>query len=652
MKVPDLTENEALELLSMPSDATEEDLAAGKSIVNTLGRLPLAVVSASGQIASLGLRPWEYLLKFKEYRSIRGTDQADDGEKSVSWDSTYEYSFELLSDEQKKVAVPLLSISAFLGEATIQEYFFKQYSTTFKPNARPSWLSYFHLAGSDEWNTLRFRKLAIDLGKQGLIQRHQSHLSRTAKSPPLASTDDDILTNEDTDIPVPRDSVSYSLHPVIREWLRRRPHQPSSAISDAVNVMGIFVRTVTIDAMSLQTRLDVLTHLNALVDDPLVSFNDSFDLEVPLSFSNFYRKFSRIRPAKKLLRDVLQHREKVGISPSNPDSLRILLEEAETSADNAEHETAMREFTQALEYLSSPTMVEKYPELRCRALLGRAHALCAAFKPKEAHPLVKEAEGLAAKAKDRGELAIRAQLLDALIWGSLGFLSKADEINQKAHRDAIEKLGETDNLTLEMNLRHAEDLALRRKSAEAKRILVNTIHILEKQNGEHHRLVLNAFLQLGVLCGSTPQHDVARTYFQLAKSRAGILFGDTPGDVDVEILIGYTYLSEGDYNAAERQFKAARKASENRPDFDHVLNRAMVALLRLYVAQRKILEVIPLLKYFYNYFPFAAIFRRNRTMITIAVGLLLCLLYSLQAHLKAVFLILLGVVLVGQVALG
>lgn len=63
---------------------------------------------------------------------------------------------------------------------------------------------------------------------------------------------------------MPQNSISYSLHMVIREWFRRRPSRPLIAVSEAITIVGTFVQTVRIDAMPLQTRLDMLTHLAAL----------------------------------------------------------------------------------------------------------------------------------------------------------------------------------------------------------------------------------------------------------------------------------------------------------------------------------------------------------------------------------------------------
>src|SRR3569833_1880136 len=103
----------------------------------------------------------------------------------------------------------------------------------------------------------------------------------------------------------------------------------------------------------------------------------------------------------------------------------------------------------------------------------------------------------------------------------------------------------TSTISPSRELFQIEYLQARRRFAGAERKLVRVIGLLEMQNGQHHRLVLRGLAMLGQFCGTWPQADTARTYFQVVKDRAGTLFGETPPDAEINVLFGFLFLFVG-----------------------------------------------------------------------------------------------------------
>jgi len=210
----------------------------------------------------------------------------------------------------------------------------------------------------------------------------------------------------------------------------------------------------------------------------------------------------------------------------------------------------------------------------------------------------------------------------------------------------------TSTISPSSELFQIEYLQARRRFAGAERKLVRVIGLLEMQNGQHHRLVLRGLAMLGQFCGTWPQSDTARTYFQVVKDRAGTLFGETPPDAEINVLIGYTHLHEGDYEASKRLCVEARNTSLNEPGFEMVFVSAMIGLLHLHVAQREFRKLFPLLKFFFKYFSFLQFLRINRVVVFVGTVILFWFIYTVvQGHMMAFVLILGTVVITGQLTL-
>ena len=686
-----MTEEEALSLLVgrvSGKNLSETEVAAGKQIVNMLGYLPMAINQAGWHISNHRLGLHDYLLIFNERKkevigeTPTGTTWSyERGEKEENWHTTYEYSLEILDKGIKDAAISFLTLSAFFGEATILEDYFKAYYSAKDSNTRPGWLSYF--GSSDAWDLLAFRKLIVHLGNQGLVQvRKEVPPASGIDNHPVVSRDVQIRSNvhlqSDQYIQPPLNGVHYSLHLVIREWLRfRLPPPLGDQASEAVAVLAAFLQSTDINKMSFQTRLDVITHINVFIKDKVTSLNHGFglrglDSDIPpaLLFAVFCRDFSHLLIAKNLLGDLLKAREAAQVPDSDPRTVEIDIELGQTLADNAEHSVAEKHFDHALEHSSNIGR-----RLKCRALIGKARVLETERDLQAARPVVTEALELAEAESnhDKGALLVQATLLLGTIQGELGHLSVAKQLGDKALEMAEERLGPTHIYTLVAHTLNANYLVAVGEIAEANRTFKRTLETLTKHHGQSHRLALYTLVRLGQLYAQANQLDDARQYYQEALSRGEVLMGHTPLLVDVTTFIGWTYVAEKKYVEAETCFREAWKQCTGKEGWDKdgwkrsdVLKDGAVkdgfelaflnaswALYLLYATQREFRKIVAFFHPAYGLiFPWKFMLRTNKfRIISITAGVLLFGYYIIRGHLLATLIICGTVGAIGTLAL-
>ncbi|KAK7427616.1 hypothetical protein QQZ08_005891 [Neonectria magnoliae] len=610
-----MNESEAMSLLRrFPSNGelSEDELAAGKDIVQMLGYLPLAISQTSWFISNYAKGFREYLKHFNEFKTSAikkmperslWSYQRDD--KAENWFTTYEHSLISLSENIREAATSLLTLSAFFGDAAIHEEFFKHYCSK-KPyvdDADPEWLSLFGV--SKDWDLMAYRGCITELANRSLIQFQRDEQ-------PVS------------------DGFQYSLHPVIREWLLIRI-DPSAGDSPrhkdyaslAVAVLAAFVRGGNIYSMPLHQRLDVLTHINKFLDENIPclyqghDFDTSKDTIPPaLSFAVFCRDFSRLNTAKVLLNNVLKVKAGAGISESNVNNGQILIELGETFSENAEHSVAEGYFTKALKHSKE---IDDF--LKCRALIGQVSSALAQGRFRASYPLAMKAMCLAETLGDDGRrLVVRAKLCVASAVLSLGNLDKASELFNGAFQLAKEHFGESDNLTLEAEILTYHGPNSRGKPDEAKKIISDTLRKIEKFNGLDHRLAVNALIWLGLIYGGQASHTRARECFELCKSRAHALWGDSPGDADIDLLIGSTYAAEDDLDRAKKIFDDGLRRSRGKEGYEMVFVRTTGCLLELHIRQRQFLKAIPYVGNFFLYFPFSFFLKTNKMPVLLGLG--------------------------------
>ncbi|KAF2809425.1 TPR-like protein [Mytilinidion resinicola] len=597
--IPEMREEEALRLLLPDTDYNtlpEEDARACKEIVSMLGYLPLAIDQTRWFFSQFNFTSQmrEYVEVFNNYKNnlIDAEWGYKRGEESRNWYTTFEQSFEAIaSTKYGKLATHILTISAFFGGASLREDFFSAY---FEADSR--WIQSLGLR--DKWDTLYFRGILAELVQRSLIR----------------------LENNGRNC--------FSLHPIIREWLRVRPESRRyDYLSEAVLILVAYTKSTADSSLPFRVQQDLLVHLESFLGDPVVqkklSFrpdNESEQASLVMTFASVYRTSSHLREAKKLLQGLIEARRESGVADSNPVSIELQIELGETFIDDGEYTEAREHFSSVLKYADKLNRTS-----HCRTLLGFADTLGARGDFRAAYPMARQAQDLAATwAGVNSRLNFRAIFVLARIQAGLGRLIEVGNLVNGAYDRAYVAFGSCDRTTLEASYMRAGDMMARLDFDTAKSFAEQTLVTSENLNGPDHRLTLNGYISLGYIYGRQGLHSKARNCFEVAKSRAGSLFGGTHADVMVELTIGETYFAEHNYEEAEKQFQSGKNMSEKIHDTTMEV-ACTVSLFRLYFAQKKFRKAIPMAWVFVQNFPFRFFFRTNKTMVISAAvfGLLL-----------------------------
>jgi hypothetical protein len=253
MELPPMNEKEAMELLLHGRESenlSETDKEAGKAFIERLGYLPLAIDQARWYFSNVQLSS-ELHRAIDAYEAQKAeliTTIPDEfnwsykrNEKSQNWFTTFEFSLQPL-ERNHPLAAHILTLSAFLGDAVIDEEFFHEaFSSQQALNSKGGSVWIRELEKRDgTWDTSKFRKIIKDLGTRSLVKPHRTS-----------------------------DSAAYSLHPVIREWLRLRPqaHRANFSLESAL-MMAPFVVANMERPLEFSRRQDIVVHLDSLIERP------------------------------------------------------------------------------------------------------------------------------------------------------------------------------------------------------------------------------------------------------------------------------------------------------------------------------------------------------------------------------------------------
>jgi hypothetical protein len=678
IEVPHLTEDEALQILQQDDKVTTEDVRLGKEIVSLVGFMPHAMLSARAHIkrrtspGPFNVGHYTRVLGALKEDLQHSAKSQDPGVLEVKWYAPYDAALDLLPPSIRETAENLLTTSACFGQTTIAEDFFRRCCSHIPyQDTVDRWLNAFRRQDAS-WSSHHFHYIIHQLYYRGLVRyavRPQPPRTLRSLAPPImAGTSTEVIPLSQ---PVASTDVNFYLDPVARQWLRSRNDNITISKNNAAAIVANYVRTVDMNAMSLETRLDACTHIAAVMEESNTHLNDGFGLRddgsnrIPFtySFSKFCRECSRLRTAIELLQDLLSARD-LGpdpISDKDPNSLLISLELAETIHDNGELKTAEKQFTNILNTLDevandATKQQDCTTAMQCRALLGRANAR-GAQGPSHMHAAFCDAAIAIAKAEaleQDGRLHIQAKITIARIQGGFGFLAATKPLIDEAHKAALRNkdIGKKDNLTLECQLLQAQDFSAKGDFVTAKRLLSQTIDALEEVNGPNHRLVVQGIMLLGRMFVSGPQNDTARWCFELAKKCAEPFFGNNPQDVLMDVMIAYSHMYESDYTLSEDRLRAAKKACSQKPGYESTQVQVMIAYLQLYFFQRDFRKLLPLLSYFYYHFPFLYFMRTNRKKFVVLVGVLSWFIYMIALGHLPTFLLIVGVAFaVGQFTL-
>jgi hypothetical protein len=201
-----MTEDEALELLLTQAkvEQREENAATGKSIVQRLGYLPLAIDQAGAYISVRRLRlahfpkhfdeQWEAVMKHTPmlWEYGRRQEQTKDTDTRLSVFTTWDMSFQQVGadDAERESIHHFLSLATYYDNTQIDEKIFKNYHDS--TSASPRWLGCFATGAS--WDRYKFQTEVVKLLRLSFVQN----------------------------VDVCGDHTTFSLNHLVADWIRLR----------------------------------------------------------------------------------------------------------------------------------------------------------------------------------------------------------------------------------------------------------------------------------------------------------------------------------------------------------------------------------------------------------------------------------------------
>lgn len=562
VEMPSMTEEEALELLlydPKKPQPSKKDLEEGRELVNMLGFHALAIDQARWWFTEHGMQ--SYLDAFSSHRA-EIIKQHRDGRKQT-WFTTFEIS--LVPFKEQKNVVHLLTLSALLGQGMIWGDYFQYHDEAHSLFSSPVESPTTSLIA---WNKEAFHYIIFNLGQKSLVRVRQN------RSGPQAGT-------------------FYSLHPVVREWLRQRLSDDSCKkyLRSVIGMMSAFIFANENCPLPFQIQLDILTHLDGFQKDReadsilySTSLPNQPDRPAALVFAAFYRRCSRVKDSQTILNRLLEDRRRTNINDDDLISLDVRIEIGETYVDHSEWKQAKRHIT---ELLATPKLS---PEQRCRALIIRAKVEMAESLFSKSGKTALEASNIAKGLKDEVRLEIRAQLLIAVSGAMRGFNTK-DRI-EHAYNDAKKEWGREDASTLEAAMVKGYALAHIWPPGVAKRWIEDVIDNAEELHGPEHWLTLNAIVALGRVSLRSGYFEEARAHYSLVQSRITTLFGESANAVSIQTSVAETYYREQRYGEAEHELLTAKKLSD-RIDDPVSRRHVLYGLFQVYFWSGRIFKALP-----------------------------------------------------------
>jgi tetratricopeptide (TPR) repeat protein len=375
LKVPPMTAEDGVSLLlrGYRGQEIKQYMAEGSKIVSRLGGLPLAIDQAA---AYLGYKrmPLERLGDFLEIYEAQkdkilkytskyfweyGTMQMhgeEERNKAISAFTTWEMSFQQLeSDDErrKKNAAHFLTLSAFLDPSNIGESMFRNLWAA--GTGRPEWMHIFSTCedidsdeerspnivdsdnGESDGLALCNHPPSQEADEGGVVLRNRV-IWDTEKFWELIYQCLQLSLLQSISSGADYEGASFSLHPLIRDWLqlRERPKRRRVYLQEAVDLVLACIKSCETLATGHREKRWLLAHMDAcLSNDQRFSEQQCFlgqDAESCVAaswFSNFYSDQGRYSESERLENLIIETRKRV-LGQEHPSTLASMANLAST----------------------------------------------------------------------------------------------------------------------------------------------------------------------------------------------------------------------------------------------------------------------------------------------------------------------------------
>ena len=310
IRVSGMNDDESLNLLLHRPTSKAIERQQGLAIAAMLGYLALALDQAGACIRArcLPLQDFESHYKRRkklileevpeqwEYRRKLGKREM---ETLLSVFVTWELSFAQISGDKevKDRKEHFLMLAAHFDNKCISQRYFEAYCSS--ENAE--WVQMFMT--NSEWDEYKYGDLLAECRKLSLVQI----LDRRA------------------------DGMQFSLHPVVRDWLKARKEQEEqkSFTEEFVGLLTWYIEGVSFDELKFQVKQETLQHIHACVQNNMEtagslhkSVLEHRNYSISL-FASCYQFSGRYDDAEELCKRALAGNEEQ-LGPDHPDTIRTV----------------------------------------------------------------------------------------------------------------------------------------------------------------------------------------------------------------------------------------------------------------------------------------------------------------------------------------
>ena len=597
IQVAGMSEDESLDLLFSRSELerTKENVCEAKSVVAQLGYLPLAVDQAGAYISAQNLSMSIFATHYKERKvhilrytpsltEYRKKLNDSDAETALNVFTTLELSLQAIggSSNDREALENFLALSAFFSNISIGEDLAKTAATKF----RPSWMHLF-ICG-DAWDHYKYQDAMANLNHLSLLQSLR-----------------------------PGDTVYFSLHPLVTDWLKLRRDMPFCRDCTILtgSVLNELIVFEDVDAMQLGPRQYLLAHIDSYLHNQRL-YLDSLDcvdkvvLDQKFQFGLFLEKCSRYSEAKEMYQQVLQGSEnRLGVD--HPSTLRTVHNLGILYKNQGKLKEAEEMFQRALQGyekaygVDHPSMLDtvhglgilykdqgkfrEAEEMYQRALQGYEKAY-GVDHPSTLHTVhnlgalytnqgkLKEAEEMYQRALQGYEKAYGVDHPSSLhtvhglgaLYTNQGKLKEAEEMYQRALQ-GYEKVYGVDHPSTLLTVHNLGSLYTNQgKLKEAEEMYQRALQGYEKALGADHPSTLETVHNLGVLYKNQGKLQEAEEIYQRAlRGYEKALGADHPSTLKTVKHLGLLYQNRGKLKEAEEMFQRALQGSEKTLGADH-----------------------------------------------------------------------------------
>jgi tetratricopeptide (TPR) repeat protein len=558
----------------------------GSRIVTRLGGLALAIDQAAAYIKYRRIpleRLAEFLTtyeaqrqkileytpkKFWEYGTMQFHEEAEQ-KKGISAFTTWEMSFqqlELQDASTKDEVAHFLTLSSFFDPAKIGESLFRHH---WESNGSQSQWMYIFSTTEDVKSD---DNLSPDGGSAGhrdsddLTSRHHSSFQSETAILALQSRGTwdserfwdaiaqsyelSLLQNITSDI---REGASFSLHPLIRDWLqlREKVEGRRKYSKEGVDIVLSSIKEHETRIATPEQNLVLMAHMDAsLANDAQFSKSqnslgrDVANCDTARAFAHFYRGQGRYLASERLT-CLIMETQRHDLGEEHPETLVSMNDMAQVLSDLGEYAEAEKMNRQTLK-LRERILGKEHPDT-LTSMSNLAKALEQQNEYDEAEEINQQV--LEAREKVLGEMHLDT-LISVTIRGYLlrhrGNYIEAEKMHRRALEEREKKLGQEHSDTLESLNNLAYVMSCQRKYGPAGEIYQRVLETRKKVLGPEHPRTLGSINNLAYVLARGGKYAQAEDMYRyVLTARTRVLGSQHPKTMKSENNLFWVLLYQG-----------------------------------------------------------------------------------------------------------